>query len=245
MNALLLARENSDTSVALPEASSWSVDRVATLAAALDTCRTGRFDVICIDLDVVNNAPAEVVGLLRRVTTAPVLLMRRFVDDVDQIVALEAGADAVAPKPLSARLLLAHLRRLMVLGHERPIMTNDVVEYGPLRLDSARQSTTWHGRRVSLCPSEVAIMKALAAGRGRPVARQAILQALGRPVERAHALTSAMSRLRSRLRRQGLHELNVQAVSGHGYRLVLFGVSAPARRPVPSDAGVQLQARSS
>ena len=77
------------------------VDVVADIASAVAQAGRCRYEVVTVDLDQVRLAPAEVVGLLRQVTDAPLLLTRRFVDDVDQIVALEAGADAVAAQPSS------------------------------------------------------------------------------------------------------------------------------------------------
>ncbi len=213
------------------------VEFVTDIGAAIALARRVRYHALAIDLDQVRHSPAEVVGLLRQVTDAPLLLTRRFVDDVDQIVALEAGADAVAAQPLSPRLLLAHLRRLDRLVEERAVPVQHASEYGPLRIDPARHRVTWCEQRIDVCGSELVILNLLAAARGRPVSRDAMLQALGRSEALSRALNTAISRLRARLRRQGFVQLRIQSVSRTGYRLVLcedMREGARANKPRPS-----------
>ncbi len=197
------------------------VEFVTDIGAAIALARSVRYHAVAIDLDQVRQSPAEVVGLLRRVTNAPLLLTRRFVDDVDQIVALEAGADAVAAQPLSPRLLLAHLRRLDRLVEERVAPVQHATEYGPLKVDPARHRVTWRDQRIEVCDSELVILGQLAAVRGRPVSREALLQALGRAETLSRALNTAISRLRARLVRQGFTQIRIQSVSRTGYRLLL------------------------
>jgi DNA-binding response OmpR family regulator len=216
------------------------VDVAADIASAVAEAGRSRYEVVTVDLDQVRLAPAEVVGLLRQVTDAPLLLTRRFVDDVDQIVALEAGADAVAAQPLSPRLLLAHFRRLRRLAGERAVPSLLAADYGPLKVDPARRRVTWRERPVELCGSELTIVSVLAAARGRPVSRDELLQALGRPESLSRALNTAISRIRARLQRQGIDEIRIQAVSRSGYRLVL----CLERTDVDARARLQLPARS-
>lgn len=49
----------------------------------------------------------------------PVLVMHASADTADRTVALESGADAVMPKPLSSREFRARVRNLMQRAHEQ------------------------------------------------------------------------------------------------------------------------------
>ena len=143
----------------------------------------------------------------------------------------------MAAQPLSPRLLLAHFRRLRRLAGERAVPGLHAAEYGPLKIDPARRRVTWRERPVELCGSELTIVSVLAAARGRPVSRDELLQALGRPASLSRALNTAISRIRARLQRQGIDEIRIQAVSRSGYRLVLCleraDAEARARLPLP------------
>lgn len=192
---------------------------VATFQDVLERAARASYRIIAIDLDQVGAAPAEVVALVRGVTSAPLLLTRCFVDDVDQIVALEAGADGVVSKPLSGRLLLAHLRLIDRLRETAGSPINRASEYGALRVDPAQRTVTWNGSRVDARGVEVDILGLLTSARGRPVARDAMLERLGRTPHCWRALNTAVSRLRARLRSQGLAQIQIYAVSRLGYRL--------------------------
>lgn len=216
---MLTAQSVLDEQRLILERAAMRLEVVATFQDVLDRAARASYRIIAIDLDQVGAAPAEVVALVRGVTSAPLLLTRCFVDDVDQIVALEAGADAVVSKPLSGRLLLAHLRLIDRLRETAASPINRASEYGALRVDPAQRTVTWNGLRLDVRGVEVDILGLLAAARGRPVARDAMLERLGRAPSCWRALNTAVSRLRVRLRSHGLAQIQICAVSRLGYRL--------------------------
>lgn len=216
------------------------VDTVRTLREVLERVARYSYRVIAIDLDELAAAPSEVVSTIRRVTCAPLLLTRRFIDDVDQIVALEAGADCIASKPFTGRLLLAHLIAIdRSRGRTAPAVDRPN-EYGELRVDPARQSVWWNNSQIDLRGLELDILNVLVAARGRPVARDVILERLGRSNSSWRATNTAVSRLRNRLRAQGVDGIRICAISGYGYRLSLcdsvsaIGVLNARSLPVPT-----------
>lgn len=229
MKVLMLTGQNVlDEQRSILERAAMRLEVVATFQDVLDHAARASYRIIAIDLDQVGAAPAEVVALVRGVTSAPLLLTRSFVDDVDQIVALEAGADAVASKPLSGRLLLAHLRFIDRLRETAASPINRASAYGALEVDPAQRTVSWKGVRVDARGVEVDILGLLAAARGRPVAREAMLERLGRSPSCWRALNTAVSRLRVRLRAQGLAQIHIFAVSRLGYRISVHDESVRA-----------------
>lgn len=197
------------------------VDAVRNLREVLERGSRFSYRVVVIDLDELAAAPSEVVSTIRKVTSAPLLLTRRFVDDVDQIVALEAGADCIASKPFTGRLLLAHLIATD-RSHEQTVPAVDHPnEFGELRVDPATQAVWWSSSRIDIRGLELDILNVLVAARGRPVPRDVMLQRLGRSSSSWRAMNTAVSRLRNRLRAQGVEGVRIRAVSGYGYQLSL------------------------
>ena len=115
--------------------------------------------------------------------------------------------------------MLAHLRLIDRLRETAASPINRASEYGALRVDPAQRSVTWNGFPVDARGVEVDILGLLAAARGRPVTRDAMLERLGRSPSCWRALNTAVSRLRARLRSQGLVQVQICAVSRLGYRL--------------------------
>ena len=218
---MLAATSGLAEQLAALEPADYDVETVSTLREVLDRAERCSYRIIAIDLDEVAAAPAEVVASVRTVSSAPLLLARRFVDDIDQIVALEAGADGIASKPLTARLLLAHLRSIGRSREQAVAPIQRPSEFGALRVDPSRQIAAWGMTRIDVRGVEIDILNLLAAAKGRPISRDTLLECLGRGPGCWRALNTSVSRLRKRLQAQGLEQIRICAVSRYGYRLSL------------------------
>ena len=155
------------------EAEGYAVDLAADGGEALWYARENSYDVILLDimLPVLNGY--EVCATLRAEEDwTPVLMLTAKDGDLDQIEALDTGADDYVTKPFSFAVVLARVRSLVRRGaSERPV----VLCVGDLVLDPARKHVTRQEQEVRLTARELALLEYLMRQRGSVVTKQQIL----------------------------------------------------------------------
>src|SRR5205814_2177852 len=78
--------------------------------AALRTARTGRPDLVVLDLGPPGLDGLDVARSLRREGEVPIIMLTARTDEADRIVALELGADDYLTKPCSPREWVGRVR---------------------------------------------------------------------------------------------------------------------------------------
>jgi DNA-binding response OmpR family regulator len=162
----------------------------------------------------------DVERVERWVERAPVIVLgREQADSVDRIHAFRRGCDDYVPRPFDYQELVERIRA--VLRRVRP-ESADVVEAGPLRVDTRTRVVTACGVRVPLAQKEYELLLRLARDPGRVFTKAELLQEVWgyRPGARTRTLDSHASRLRRKLRAAGADDTLVENVWGVGYRLL-------------------------
>src|SRR2546422_3243905 len=134
---------------------------------ALRTARTGRPDLVILDLALPGLDGLDVTRALRRDGEVPIIMLTARTEESDKVVGLELGADDYVVKPFSPKELVARVRA--VLRRAEGLRTeSDVVRVGDeVELDLARMEATVAGRRVDLTPTEFQLLATLARQPGR------------------------------------------------------------------------------
>lgn len=201
----------------------------AVRAAAL-----ARFDAVLIDAALVDGRAARAIETLASSHRCPVVVLADAADEVDEIVALELGADLYLARPLAPRRLRAHLRALLRrgMGSAEPLATagdgaprraaGRPLEAGGWTLHFTQQRLSSGTRSVRLTHAQAALLHCLMGAAGDIVAAEDLLAALPQHERlQARSLRVHVHRLRQRLRDEGVHELQVEAVRGSGYALAV------------------------
>jgi DNA-binding response OmpR family regulator len=151
---------------------------------ALDAARSGRPDLVILDLMLPRIDGLEVCRILRGEMTVPILMLTAKTDEVDRVVGLEIGADDYVTKPFSMRELLARVRAMLRRVEMMPQpaappaggpMPSSVTA-GDLHIDLARHDVSLRGARVELSPKEFDLLAFLASNRGRVFSRDELLE---------------------------------------------------------------------
>src|SRR6202011_1822003 len=121
---------------------------------ALRTARTGRPDLVILDLGLPGIDGLDVTRSLRRNGTVPIIMLTARTDESDKLVGLELGADDYVTKPFSPKELVARVRAVLrrAQGMERQ---SDIVRVGTdVELDVPKMEATIGGRRIDLTRTE-------------------------------------------------------------------------------------------
>lgn len=184
---------------------------------ALRAARLARFDAVAIDGALVDGrALAELRAALR----APLLVLAPAADEIDEIVALESGADAFLPRPVAPRRLRAHLAALMRRAPPARPESDGVPTLSGWSLDALRQALTDGTREVALTEVQTLLLQCLFDAAGALVARAQLMAALPRGERlQVRSVDVYIHRLRQRLREEGVQGLAIEAVRGRGFVL--------------------------
>lgn len=195
---------------------------VADLHGAHTASGNLQFDALVIDAAVLQPTLALALAGLHVAAAAPMLVIAPRPSEVDEIVALEHGASQFLARPMSARLLRAHLTALL---RQRPAAeaagggTPDAT-LGGWVLDPQQRQLSRAGRRVELTSGQFTLLHALAAQAGRVVLRGELeAQVAGDGALTARSIDVYVHRLRKRLAELGVADIDIESVRGLGYRL--------------------------
>ncbi len=157
------------------EREGFAVDTASDGESGLAAARANRPDLILLDLLLPVMDGFEVCRILRRETTAPILMLTAKTDEIDKVVGLELGADDYVTKPFSMRELLARVRALLRRAETTPPEEAEVLLAGDLQVDLRRREASRGGQALALKPKEFDLLTFLLRNRGRAFTRDQLL----------------------------------------------------------------------
>lgn len=202
--------------------SGWRCVWLAGSEPALRAAAHAHFDALVVQAEAAGGPPARHIEALRQTLGCPVLVVAPSADEVDEIIALELGADAYLTGVLAPRRLRAHLHALMRRGEEAAPAADEspALRLGRWTLDREQQRLDSDERRVPLTELQCALLQCLGEQAGRVVPRAALAGALGGERElHARSVDVYVARLRRRLREQRVLDITIEGVRGRGYSL--------------------------
>jgi DNA-binding response OmpR family regulator len=184
---------------------------------ALELARTGRFDLLVLDVMLPGMSGFEVCRVVRQESPVPILLLTARSHETDRVVGLDLGADDYITKPFSMRELLARVRAAL---RRRGLQETAAVTVGDLVLDPSRHEVRCGQRVLPLTPKEYGLLQLFLRHPGRVLSRSALLeQVWGYDYAGDERTVDVhVSWLRRKLREAG-SRVRLEAVRGVGYRL--------------------------
>jgi two-component system, OmpR family, response regulator ChvI len=137
-------------------------------AQALSAFASTPPDLAVLDIKMPRMDGMEVLRRLRQKSDLPVIFLTSKDEEIDELMALNAGADDYIKKPFSQRLFLervkAILRRAELRGEPGGAKEPSAQAFsrGKLMMDPARHACAWNGMAVTLTVTEFLILQALA-----------------------------------------------------------------------------------
>ena len=175
MTEVLLAEDDDAIAAPLARALSregYGCEVVTTGTAALEPARSGRFELLVLDLGLPEMDGLEVCRRIRAVRpNLAVLMLTARTDEVDFVVGLDAGADDYVGKPFRLAELLARVRALL----RRKQSVDVVIEAGDIHLDARGRRVLVGGQDTTLANREFDLLRYLMERGGEVVSREEIL----------------------------------------------------------------------
>lgn len=198
-------------------AAGYTVDAAITKAEAAAFCEKRDYDLIVLDVNLPDGNGFDFCREFkaRRPDTAVVFLTAHDMES-DMLRGFELGADDYVTKPFPISVFRKKIAAL--LSRLQKQSGGDCFDDGNLMINFTEMSAALAGRAVSFTPLEYRLLKVLTKNPQIVLTRQVLLEKLWDADENfvdEHALTSAISRIRGKIERNG--DQYIKTVYGMGY----------------------------
>ena len=144
---------------------------------AVEKARTGRFDLVILDLMMPKIDGLQACMKIREFSTVPVIMLTAKSEDADKIMGFECGADDYITKPFNILELKARVRALLrrALQAEKQERSANRLERGIIAIDVGERSAWKDGQSVELTAKEFDLMELFLRNPGRVYSRENLL----------------------------------------------------------------------
>lgn len=170
-------------------------------------------DLVVLDVMLPGRDGFALLGVIRRLSTAAVVMLTARDTTGDRVAGLLAGADDYLVKPFALAELMARIQT--VLRRTRPALPSVVI--GDLEVAEGADTVTRGGQTIDLTATERSLLDYLVGQRGRVVSKAQILTAVWGYGFDDNVVEVQVSGLRRKLETEGPRLLHT--VRGRGYRL--------------------------
>jgi DNA-binding response OmpR family regulator len=186
----------------------------------VELASTGTFDVVVLDLGLPDVDGADVLKMIRAISSVPVVIATARDDEAEVIRLLDAGADDYVVKPYSAEQLEARIRAVLRRGN--PESPARVLHVGALEIDLDAHAARLGGSELDLTAKEFELLAFLAERPGKVVSKREILAEVWRqPYGGADKTVDVhLSWLRRKLGESAAEPRYIHTKRGVGVRLV-------------------------
>jgi two-component system phosphate regulon response regulator PhoB len=156
------------------------IEEVSSAREAIAAAEGVKPDLVVSDMVLRDATGMALCRLLRehsRLSSVPVVLLSRFKEEMDRILAFEAGVDDFVPTPYYRRELLSRVRAILRRAKATRAAPQVHVAEGPVRLDLDRARVEVFGDRIDLTPKEFRIFAVLVRNNRRVLSRDRIIDA--------------------------------------------------------------------
>jgi len=176
-------------------------------------------DLVILDLNLPGMDGLDVARHIRQKGDTPILMLTTRVEEIDQIVGLEVGADDYVTKPFSPKVVVARVRALLrrASAGRTP---EPMIRVADLEIDVNAHTVRRGDQEIDLTPTEFNLLVAMASQPGRVFSRYQLLEAVQGVAYEGYERTidAHIKNLRAKLEKEPKHPQYIETVFGVGYR---------------------------
>ena len=191
-----------------------------SLAEARQLLMSSKPDLILLDVMLPDGSGVDFCREIHDSSTVPVIMVTARSSEVDVVLGLEIGAADYVTKPYRLRELVARIRAVL----RRPASeaaTDELITFGPLRMDLLRRAVSRDGADIELSRKEFDLLALLASRLGQVVTREHCLDTLwwGLELSDTRTLDTHVKRLRQKIELDPADPKHLVTIRGVGFRL--------------------------
>jgi two-component system alkaline phosphatase synthesis response regulator PhoP len=176
-------------------------------------------DLVILDLNLPGMDGLDIARQIRRKGDTPIIMLTARVEETDQLIGLEIGADDYITKPFSPRVVVARVRALLRRA-EAVKSSGKVLRFDDLEVDEQAHSVTRAGDPIELTPTEFSLLVALTSQPGRAFTRLQLLESTQGAAYEGYerSIDAHIKNLRAKIEPDPRNPDFIETVFGVGYR---------------------------
>lgn len=211
------------------EAAGFAVETHRSCQLALKAFDRRMPDVVVLSMGDESIEAMRVLQQIRAKSTIPVVLLTTSSEEVDEIMGLRLGADAILRMPLANRVIVEWVRSLLkrhealLASVEQARQMPQAVTVGDLIMDQARHMATWKDADLTLTATEFKILAALASRPGLVKSRESLISMVhsNSVYVDERTIDSHVKRIRLKIRAVDPDFDGIHTLYGVGYRFAI------------------------
>lgn len=216
---LIEIRSSVDSSIGPMLASEgYEVVRAASATEGLELFARRPLHAVMIDL---GERERELISAIRKQSQVPIVVVTPQASEAEQVLALDAGANAYVVKPFRPAELLARLRAVLRRASARGAGRGHSVQIGPLRMQLDAKRVFVDDIEIELTPTEFSMLEVMALRVGDVVTHRQLLHEVwgATSTQDENSLRVFVFRLRRKLQPTSKSPRLLHTAPGVGYKL--------------------------
>lgn len=227
--SILIVDDDLDFALRLREylsSNEFSVEIESDAAAALSRIRDEQPDLVLLEVDLRGESGLTICKLSRKDYRGGLVLLSHRMDELDQVLGLDMGADDYLARSTAPRLILARcqaiLRRANRLERSHNGHSDERLEFGDLIIDNTMREAWLDRQPIDLTSAEFDLLWLLSSHAGEVLTREEIFSQL-RGIEydgQDRSVDVRVSRIRPKVGDDPIHPRRIKTVRSKGYLFV-------------------------
>ncbi|MBD3362800.1 response regulator [Candidatus Dojkabacteria bacterium] len=138
---------------------------------ALELLDKNSFDLIVLDLNLPKVDGIEVCKTVRKTSKIPIIMLTARVEEIDELIGLESGADDYVKKPFKPSVLVARIKALL----RRTKSSEEKIKVGELIIDPEKMKIKKNEDSLEFTTTQFNILYTLAKEPGKVFTRDKLL----------------------------------------------------------------------
>jgi two-component system alkaline phosphatase synthesis response regulator PhoP len=171
MNILIVEDENSirEVEAAYLKKNGYNIIEADTGRKALDLFQKNDIDLIILDINIPEIDGITVCRKIRETSTIPIIMVTARVQDIDELIGLECGADDYVKKPFNPAILVARVKTLFKR------LSGTKFENEAISIDPEKMNVIVKDKKIDLTTTEFNILYTMAKSPGKVFTRYEII----------------------------------------------------------------------
>lgn len=196
------------------------VEEASNGQEAYDRIIKNDYDLMILDVMMPIMDGWETIGLVRKVSNIPIILLTAKGTVQDKVIGFNIGADDYLVKPFDEEELMVRVKALL-RRTQKETGNDEIIKYKGIMVDQSARTVSYQNKKINLTQTEFDLLEELVKHRGKVLSREQLVDLVW-GIEFTgddRTIDSHIKNLREKLFSSGIDKSFIKTVWGIGYKV--------------------------